>query len=35
MNDKLKDILSTLNKEIEQEKLLGYLSNYLKPMHMN
>lgn len=29
MNDKLKDILSTLNKEIEQEKLLDYLNNQL------
>ncbi len=29
MNDKLKDILSTLNKEIEQEKLLDYLNKQL------
>lgn len=29
MNDNLKDILSNLNKEIEQDKLLDYLNNQL------
>jgi hypothetical protein len=29
MNDNLKDILSNLNKEIEQEKLLDYLNKQL------
>jgi hypothetical protein len=29
MSDDLKDILSNLNKDIEQEKLLNYLNNKL------
>ncbi len=29
MNDGLKDILSNLNKDIEQEKLLEYLNNHM------
>ena len=30
MSDNLKDILSGLNKEVEQEKLLQYINDHLK-----